>query len=171
MSPKRHIETKVRYQWNPLGSPCWLWQGYKEKDGYGVLHLTQGKIRVHRLVYSIYRNFDLKDPRQINHHCDIPHCVNPDHLCIGTPADNARDRVTRNRQAKGDRNGARTHPEAIPRGRSHYIYKDEERKKRARQIRELYSTGEYSYRELGKLFNISQSTISSIINFQIWKFV
>ena len=37
----------------------------------------------------------------MRHTCDEPSCINPDHLVIGTNADNMQDKVDRDRQSKG----------------------------------------------------------------------
>ena len=55
------------------------------------------------------------------HRCDYPPCVRAEdgeggHLFLGTRADNMDDMVSKGRQAKGERSGARRHPEKISRG-------------------------------------------------------
>ena len=37
----------------------------------------------------------------MRHTCDTPNCINPEHLVIGTDADNMQDKVDRDRQSKG----------------------------------------------------------------------
>lgn len=41
----------------------------------------------------------------VRHLCNNRRCLNPDHLAIGTHADNVRDRVMSHHSARGERNG------------------------------------------------------------------
>jgi HNH endonuclease len=73
-------------------SGCWLWLGPYTNGGYGVLHL--GK-RLHR-VYAHRKMLSLTRPTSDEslhacHHCDVPSCINPNHLFWGTMADNMQD--------------------------------------------------------------------------------
>ena len=52
-------------------------------------------------------------------------------------------------------------------GKNHHSYRDEEGKNRARQIRELYSTGEYSRKEIAEIFDLHYSSICQIISRKI----
>ena len=79
------------------------------KDGYGciqqVLNGRKLHMLTHRIVYQLYYNIDLNKDNIICHKCDNPACINPKHLFLGTHLDNIKDKVAKNRQAKGKNNG------------------------------------------------------------------
>lgn len=83
-------------------SGCWLWTGgFFDKDGYGIFCINQKwKERAHRLSFRIHNGL-IPEGLFVLHHCDVPCCVNPDHLFLGTQADNMEDKVSKGRQNKG----------------------------------------------------------------------
>jgi len=86
---------------------CWNYIGYGGKLGY-VLTTFDGKwVKAHRLSYMAFKG-EIPINLQICHTCDNRICVNPEHLYLGTPKDNARDRGLRGRKActLGSKNGA-----------------------------------------------------------------
>jgi hypothetical protein len=60
-------------------TPCLLWQGPKDEDGYGRLHLNGKRSRAHRTAYED-ANGQIPEGLVLDHLCRIRHCVNPDHL-------------------------------------------------------------------------------------------
>ena len=89
-------------------SGCWLWTGACHGDGYGHIGIATSKPdRAHRVAYRLFRG-EIPSGMQVRHKCDVPSCVNPDHLVVGTHQDNMGDRDTRLRTAKGRQNGKTT---------------------------------------------------------------
>lgn len=94
-------------------SGCWLWTGaalgnYTHKPNYGVLKRS-GERRwqlAHRVSYALHCG-EIPPGMSVLHRCDMPCCVNPDHLFLGTPADNTADMMNkgRNRHPLGEENG------------------------------------------------------------------
>ena len=82
------------------GEGCWLWTGGVSGYGYGNFIWRGKQVRAHRFVAQVILRLDV-DGFEVCHTCDNPLCVNPDHLFVGTPADNARDREQKGRGIKG----------------------------------------------------------------------
>jgi hypothetical protein len=83
-------------------SGCWLWLGPQTRGGYGAIRVDHVGFRAHRYSFQIHKG-PIPDGLIVRHQCDTPECVNPDHLHLGTIADNAADAVARNRMPRGER--------------------------------------------------------------------
>lgn len=79
---------------------CWEWTKSKSSNGYGVIYARiDGKrkmVRMHRLAWEVY-NGPIPKGKCVLHQCDVRHCVNPNHLFIGTREDNIRDMFEKGR--------------------------------------------------------------------------
>ena len=83
------------------------------KDGYGEMQTyLLGKKKhylMHRVSFQIFSGIDISSDNIICHKCDNPSCINPKHLVLGTHLENIKDRVIKNRSAKGKNNGRYKH--------------------------------------------------------------
>jgi hypothetical protein len=87
-------------------SGCWLWSGYIDALGYGRANHPKEK-KAHRIMWTMF-NGEIPDGKKILHRCDVRCCVNPEHLFIGTQADNVADMMEKGRNKcvpqKGEKN-------------------------------------------------------------------
>lgn len=166
---------------------CWVWMGKLSRDGKGYGGLGNATKRrknmpVHRYSWRLHHG-KIPAGMCVCHKCDNPPCVNPDHLFLGTYADNIADCVRKGRQAKGERNGRYTHPERTARGERHgrYTRPDRtargERNGRARltdeqvfEILTLYVKGskDRGGPALGAKYGNGQSGVCGIVNGNSW---
>jgi hypothetical protein len=82
-------------------SGCMIWTRCVDALGYGRMYYKGRSDRSHRVSFVLSTGSEIPDGKQINHHCDIRCCVNPDHLYLGDKKDNVMDMVRRNRHASG----------------------------------------------------------------------
>lgn len=87
---------------------CWIWTGHRGAPGYGMIlrGVASGDrdvvVYAHRVSFEIHHG-PIPEGLVVRHSCDVRLCVRPDHLSLGTQADNMRDMVERGRSAKGYR--------------------------------------------------------------------
>jgi len=84
---------------------CWLWTGSRTINGYGRLMCVPTRQKwafAHRLSWEIANQSQVPVGMYVLHGCDVPLCVNPGHLRIGTPQDNSDDARARNRMPTSD---------------------------------------------------------------------
>jgi hypothetical protein len=164
---------------------CWNWTGAKTIDGYGRFRIDKRQMLPHRWIWTNLLRKNIPDGMYLCHTCDNPSCVNPDHLFVGTPKDNAQDRVKKGRSntvsgerhgsktmphrvARGDRNGMRVHPNSVLRGSANACSKITEED--VLEIRRRYEAGETQVK-LSDEFGINKSHVSRIILRYCWSHI
>jgi len=86
---------------------CWLWTGGKAaRTGYGKIWVDGKQVSVHRFAYAALVG-PIPAGFAVMHACDVRHCCNPDHLSLGTTAENMRDNAVKGR---ADRRPGERHP-------------------------------------------------------------
>jgi hypothetical protein len=131
---------------------CWLWDKPQRK-GYGTFMIAHQSMPSSRASWILYRG-EIPDDLCVCHSCDNPQCVNPDHLFLGTYADNSADMVEKDRQAKGVQNGNSRLTES-----------------KVIEIRTLDANGAMSRRSIGRMFGVSGVTVKNIVDRKQWRHV
>lgn len=139
---------------HPIHGKCWQWKGTLFSKGYGRLC---GVGYAHRISWMIHVG-EIPSGLCVCHKCDNPSCVNPDHLFLGTNADNMKDKVDKGRSSRclGEHHG-----------RSKLTDAD------VLAIRSLYLEGsrEFGLSSLAEIFGISTSTTNRIVKRKIWNHI
>lgn len=132
---------------------CTEFSGRRTKQGYGQVWFESKKVGAHRKAYVQYHNLTLKDieGKIVRHTCDNPPCINPEHLVLGTHADNMKDRNIRGRAAKGSKHG--------------------ESKLSNEDVLAIRQSVGITLCELGEKYGVHHSTISRVKNKRNWKHV
>lgn len=82
---------------------CWLWQGGL-RSGYGQAFIRGKNTPSNRAAWMIQFGA-IQAGMCVLHRCDVPACVRPDHLFLGTQLENIEDMKRKGRAAKGERSG------------------------------------------------------------------
>lgn len=151
----RGVSLKKRFESGYKVDPktgCWLWQRHLGgPDGRGSLRVKGVITTAHRVAYELYKG-KIPKGKCVLHTCDVPHCVNPNHLWIGTHKDNAKDCLNKSRRPQGEKC-------------KHSKLTDKE----VKQIRKLYP--KMSGCKLGVMFGVSDQTIYDLILGRTWKHI
>jgi hypothetical protein len=124
---------------------CWIWTGSKGRRGYGQTNFKSNRITASRFSYELFVG-PIEKNKMICHTCDVPSCVNPEHLWSGSAIENSMDMVDKGRQ-----NSKLTPTDVF-------------------KIRTMLDNG-YNQSAIKEKFNVSSSQISNIKARRIWKHV
>ena len=139
-------------------SGCWVSTSgdYAHDSGYGrvaILRTGRGSLRffIHRLSYEHFHG-PIPKSAVVCHSCDNRWCCNPDHLFLGTQAENLRDMVRKGRSRTGER---------------HHNVKLSETD--VMEIKRLAAGGSILQRAIAAQYGIAQPTVSDIVTGRKWK--
>lgn len=136
-----------------IDSGCWLWLG-SLNAGYGQFRRDDGSIILaHRYSYIHAFNSPI-DGLVVMHKCDTPKCVNPDHLMLGTQAENVMDMHSKGRAKKRGVIGELHHQAKLT---------DD-------QVR-LIRASDKKTADIAKEFGVSRTVIYDILKRRIWKHI
>ena len=133
---------------------CVLWVASVARDGYGSFYARGKLIPAHRAAFRMaYGEFN--ESLNVPHRCDNPRCVNPDHLFLGTQAQNVADMLRKQRHvpSRGVANGRSKLTDEI-----------------VRDMFVLRSKGQ-SFESIGRIYGVSRVTVSSIVKRLAWRHV
>lgn len=139
---------------------CWEWIASKYPMGYGRMSKNR---YAHRVSWIIHFG-EIPKGLCVLHKCDNPPCVNPEHLWLGTMADNIADRDRKGRYISGML--GKQHPRH---GEKHSFAKLTE--KDVLKIRKLHKESKLTTLKIAQLFNMSYGGISHIIYRSCWKYL
>lgn len=139
------IEQRLKARLVPTASGCLEWTGARDQGGYGRIWSAGLSLLTHRVAWA-HENGPIPAGMHVLHRCDNPPCCNPDHLFIGTNADNMADK-----KAKGRSRGG------VPPRKLSDDVED--------VVRERYRGGE-TQQALAEEFGVSQMTVSNIVHRQ-----
>lgn len=143
---------------------CWNWtKGTYGKSGRGAIRVAGKNRLAYRVSYELYRDI-IPTGAVVCHKCDNPRCCNPEHLFVGTQADNLADMARKGRAASGERRRLLSEM-SVPRGENH------SRAKLTEEQISAIKTDARSGRKIAAVYGISPSTISLIRNNKRWKHV
>ena len=127
---------------------CHNWRRTLSRYGYGVIVIAGQRYLVHRMV-AARQGWKVKG-LCVLHRCDNRKCINPDHLFVGTLADNRRDCVSKGRQARGSRHGNAKLTEG--------------------DVREIRSAAGVTQTALAERYCVSPQLIGLIVRRRYWNF-
>jgi hypothetical protein len=134
------------------GDGCWLWTGKKHQHGYGLLRAgrqNDSYLRAHRVAWEII-NGPIPPGLCVLHRCDVPACVRPDHLFLGTQTDNNRDKHAKGRTARGEQAG---------RAKLTIL--------QVREIRARHTAGA-TQRALATEYGVTENAVWNLVNGRTW---
>lgn len=135
---------------------CFYWKGGTNERGAGLFSVMRDGMKMqqaHRYSWELHFG-PIPAGKQVLHTCDHPACVNPDHLWLGTHADNMADMARKGRGRNGHTPGYRS-------------------KLTVEQVREIrdrcHWTNGWTWAGLGREYGVHEETIRRVVLEKTWR--
>jgi hypothetical protein len=139
---------------------CQIWMGSTTVKGYGQAWTGRKSAAgnkvpegAHRLSYESAFG-SIPDGLHVCHTCDVPSCVNPNHLFAGSANANMQDKIRKGKQVRGTQHGKSTMAEDT-----------------VRAIRREYDLGNTTYKKLAEKFGVGVGAVGHIVRGDRWTHV
>jgi hypothetical protein len=130
---------------------CWLWTATINNRGYGQFRIDRKTRLAHKISWLIAGNTIPDDKPLLRHKCRNRNCVRPEHLEVGTVAENMADRLRDGTDARGEKSVLS--------------------KLTAEKVLQIRSRATETQTELAREFGVARTTINNIINRYNWKHI
>jgi predicted XRE-type DNA-binding protein len=133
-------------------SDCIEWEGSRTAGGYGRIWMKDRHVYAHRQVMADIYGWDALEGREVMHLCDNKPCVNPEHLRIGTHAENMADAAEKGLLpgSAGNRNHVKLTPRQVV------------------AVRHMRRCG-MKQQQIASFFGVSRPCIGHLLNGRTWK--
>ena len=142
-----YLMSHVEYDTN---GGCWLWSGATAR-GYGNIRKNGKNVGAHRAMYELVNG--PRAGKYVCHQCDVPACLNPAHLFLGTPRENSRDMASKGRANPGNRRGDAC-------GRRAKLTRE--------QVIEIRRRTDLTHKQAGAIFGVSAAAVGFIRKGVTW---
>ncbi len=147
------VDVRKRFEDKMLPEPntgCVFYMGATSGlTGYGTFWMNGRQVGAHRAAYSLFVG-DIPDDLHVLHKCDVPSCVNPRHLWLGTHDENMQDCIRKGRRPRGTEHGRAVLTEAM--------------------VKEIRNSKDQQ-KALGEKYGVSSTQIARIKRRQLWDHV
>ena len=133
---------------------CWLWQSTTNSTGYGRFVQNGKYLRAHRVVWEMCYG-PIPDGFVVMHRCDTPSCVKPEHLKLGSQAENMADMAAKGRGRNAGFQGSACGNSKLTEGA-------------VRDIRAKYRKGAVGYGHFAKQYGVTRSAIYRVVKRLSW---